>query len=605
MTELIVELPASASRLRRTRDGSVFVTLAVAFGLLGAWGSRAADLSEIHGWGLAAVLPAAYWVSLVALNITFAIALGRRAPGWSLAVLTIALIVVVVGAAALATDVPRGEVSFRHAGIVDALAAGGRPDGTFDAYFNWPGYFSWLALLIRSAGLDGVLGLALWAPVVTVIVWAGLVRNVLVALNVPRTWAWAAVWLFVVGNWIDQDYLSPQAFGYGVYLALILLAVGPLSSGPSLPVIECLRESGVAGLVHWWHARQPMEADSRRRVGALTISLVLVAGLIPAHQLTPFVVVVALGGLAIVGRSWAPWLPVIVVILLAVWFLTGAESFLDGHPLVQGTVGLENAASANLVDRLTGTPEREFVVRIRILVTATMWCLAAVGALIASRRRWPLTVPLLLAGVPFLLVPMQTYGGEMLLRAALFALPFVALLMAALFAPSNDNQRMRASRVIGFALVATVLCFGSVIARYGNAAFDMFTRDEVNGVQAAYALAPDGALMVSAAHPTPWRSKEYLEHKATTLQDICKTALDASECYAILRGRAWETGPAGVVLVVTRANKNSIELQGLLPPTMVGGVVERVLQDPAGAEIYTNADVSVYLLSPAGEGSTK
>ncbi|HVQ88375.1 MAG TPA: glycosyltransferase [Actinomycetes bacterium] len=601
MTHLLERKQQAPAPSRRAAESAIFVMVAAICIALGAWGSSTADLSAVGGVGLVAVLPGTYWAAIIGLNVAFAVAIRRHAHGWALAALTVALIIVIVGAAAMAVDIPRGEVTFRHAGIVDALSSGMRPDGSIDAYFDWPGYFSWLSTVAKAAGLNGVIGLGLWAPVLTVVVWAALVRNIFVALGATRNWAWVGVWLFVLGNWIDQDYLSPQGFGFGVYLAVILLAVGPLAAWTSVPLLPYLRESGVVGLIDWWRERQPLEPDSRRRTGALVLSVVLIAGLIPSHQLTPFAVVLALLAIAALGRSWAPWLALLVIAMASIWFLTGAENFLDGHPLIQNSAGLQNAASANLVDRLEGSQGHEVVARVRILFTGAMWMLAVVGASMSGRRKLKITVPVALAFAPFLLVPMQTYGGEMLLRAALFSLPFVALLMAAIFVPPPPQQRMGLITVALLAVVGTVLSVASVTARYGNSAFDMFTQSEMDGVSAAYRLAPDRALLVSAAHPTPWQDTEYIEHPATTLQDLCKPVTTADECFQLLRGRAWEAGEPGLVLIVTRSSEKAIQLQGLLPQGMLDGVLERVMADPAGTRAFVNHDSAVYLLNPVAE----
>lgn len=601
MTEVLRHTQQVPTPDRRARHSAIFVVLAAVWVGLGVWGSSTADLTAIGGVGLVAVLPAIFWLSVIGLNVTFAIAIRRQAHGWALAALVVALIIVIVGAAATAVDIPRGEVTFRHAGIVDALSSGMRPDGSIDAYFDWPGYFTWLSTVAKAAGLDGVIGLGLWAPVLTVVVWAALVRNIFVTLGATRNWAWVGVWLFVLGNWIDQDYLSPQGFGFGVYLAVILLAVGPLAAWTSVPLLPYLRESGVIGVIDWWRERQPLEPDSRRRTGALVLSIVLVAGLVPSHQLTPIAVVLALAAIAVLGRSWAPWLAPLVLAMVFIWFLTGAENFLDGHPLVQDTAGLQNAASANLVDRLKGSQGHEVVARVRILLTGAMWILAVVGASLSGRRQLRIAVPAALAFAPFLLVPMQTYGGEMLLRAALFSLPFVALLMAAIFVPPLPQQRIGLATVAMLSVVGTVLAVASLAARYGNAAFDMFTQSEIDGVNAAYRLAPPGALFVSAAHPTPWQDTEYVEHNTTTLQDICEPVSTADECFQMLRGRAWDAGAPGLVLIVNRSSENAIQLQGLLPPAMLAGTIDRVMADPAGTRVYTNADSTVYLLNPVGE----
>ena len=65
-------------------------------------------------------------------------------------------------------------------------------------------------------------------PPVVVLVWAigvyALARSMLGGTRAP----WAAAWLFVGLNWIEQDYFSPQAIGIVLLLTVLTFALGPL-----------------------------------------------------------------------------------------------------------------------------------------------------------------------------------------------------------------------------------------------------------------------------------------------------------------------------------------------------------------------------------------
>ena len=200
--------------------------------------------------GLVAVLPFPFWVGVLLLNVAFVVALRGDVAGPARRVVMVWLVVVLVlvlfGTAAFVTDVPRGEVAFRHLGVADALSGAGGIDAGIDAYFNWPGFFALLATVLGATGLDPV-AVALWAPVFNVGLW-------LVALGVltgyltrdPRR-RWLVLWVFCLGSWQDQDYLSPQAFGFFLYLVVIAMLVGPLAArAPGSP------GSVASGVRIWW-----------------------------------------------------------------------------------------------------------------------------------------------------------------------------------------------------------------------------------------------------------------------------------------------------------------------------------------------------------------
>lgn len=145
--------------------------------------------------------------------------------------LVVVLVLVLFGTAAFVTDVPRGEVAFRHLGIADALSSSQGIDPDIDAYFNWPGFFALLATVLRATGLDPVT-VALWAPVLNMGLWLAALGVLTRYLTSDPRKRWLVLWIFCLGNWQDQDYLSPQAFGFFLYLVVIALVLGPLAARP-------------------------------------------------------------------------------------------------------------------------------------------------------------------------------------------------------------------------------------------------------------------------------------------------------------------------------------------------------------------------------------
>ena len=68
------------------------------------------------------------------------------------------------------------------------------------------------------------------------------------------------------------------------------------------------------------------------------------------------------------------------------------------------------------------------VVYTRLAEVALVWILAAAGAFVGYRRKTPWLAAAAGALAPLLLIPLQPYGGELLLRLYLFSLPFAACL---------------------------------------------------------------------------------------------------------------------------------------------------------------------------------
>lgn len=566
--------------------------------------------------GLVAVLPYPFWVGVLLLNVAFVVALRGDAAGPARRVVMLWLVVVLVlvlfGTAAFVTDVPRGEVAFRHLGIADALSGSQGIDPDTDAYFNWPGFFALLAAVLGATGLDPV-AVALWAPVFNVGLWLAALGVLTGFLTRDPRRRWLVLWVFSLGSWQDQDYLSPQAFGFFLYLVVVALLVGPLAA--RVPVLRGYRR---ADLLAWWRGRSPAEPRPGLRVSALVVVVLLVAVISASHQLTPFMVLIAVTALTLSGRVWPSRLPLITVVVLTLWLVYPASAYLAGNPPL-AEAGLLAATDANVIDRLSGTAGHVLVVQVRIVLTLVLWALAAAGAVRDWRRgRLDLRV-VLLAVTPLLLFPAQLYGGEMLIRVSLFALPFVAVLACSVLLPADGGPRPSARAADGgprhsfpavdggprpslraaggLALTCFLLAVLTVTGRFGNAQYDVFTDDEMAAVAAVHRLAPPGSSIISGAHPTPWRSEDYLEHRARTFDDMCQSDLSTATCGPLVYDFA-RNSPGGAVVLLTRSSEASLVLQGASSARSFDEL-EEWLSTQDGVELaFSNVDARVYRVTP-------
>ena len=577
----------------KVRDLWCAVAGAVALAL--AVGSAATVTVPVNSdVGLVGVLPFPFWAGVIILNVAFVIALRGDAAGPARSPIMLWLIAVQVlilfGAAAFVTDIPRGEVAFRHLGIADALAGNRGVDPNIDAYFNWPGFFALLATLLGATGLDPVT-IALWAPVFNVGLWLVAVAVVTRSLTRDPRRRWLVLWLFCLGNWQDQDYLSPQAFGFFLYLVVIALVVGPLAA--RTPHFHGFRRADLAA---WWLGRSPVDPRPRHRVGALVLTLLLIVVICESHQLTPFMTIIAISALTLAGRVWPARLPLIAGVVLVLWLAYPASTYLAGHPpLADG--GLQTAIEANVVDRTNGAAGHVFVVQMRIAFTLLLWALAVAG-IIRDKRRGTLDIRVvLLAATPLLLFPAQSYGGEMLIRISLFALPFIALQASSILLPT-ERITLPSFRTAGVLALTCVLFAGlTVTSRFGNAQYDVFAAAEMDAINTVDRIAPPGAGIISAAHPTPWRSKDYLGHRYRTIEDLCPTDLSAASCGPVIYSYA-RHNTAGAYLMLLRSSESSLVVQGQTTPQGFDEL-ERWLSNQDGVNlVFSNSDARVYRVEP-------
>jgi hypothetical protein len=500
--------------------------------------------------------------------------------------------------------VPRGEIAFRHLGIADALSHTQGIDPDIDGYFNWPGFFALLATVLQATGLDPV-ALALWAPVLNMGLWLAALGVLTRYLTSDTRRRWLVLWIFCLGNWQDQDYLSPQAFGFFLHLVVIALLLGPLAA--RAPQVRGFRRADLAA---WWRGRSPAEPRPGYRVGALVIALLLIIVIGASHQLTPFMLLIGVTALTLSGRVWPSRLPLITIVILSLWLAYPASAYLSGHPPL-ADAGLEAATEANVLDRVRGTDGHVLVVQIRAVLTLVLWGLAAAGAWRDWRRRRLDIRVVLLAVSPLLLFPAQVYGGEMLIRVSMFALPFIALLACSVLLPTDGNKLATVGSKLpaegskrrsylaagGLALICTLLAVLTVTGRFGNARNDVFTHDEIDAVAAMQRLAPPGSAIISAAHPTPWRSEAYLDHRSRTIDDLCRSDVSTARCGPLVYDYA-RRSTTGAVLLITRSSEASLVLQGV-PGASGFSELEKWLSSQNGVElVFSNVDARVYRVTP-------
>ena len=535
---------------------------------------RDVEIDRITDVGLAAALPAGAFAALSMAALSFALALRRPNVSTPLAVLhLVVLIVMLHGATSLIDEEPAFNVVWRHAGVTDYVMTTGRVNPDIDAYFNWPGFFILAALVTRTAGLDSALGLSGWAPVAFELLYLPALVVISRAFTADRRLAWVAVWLFYVTNWVGQDYLSPQAMGYLLYLAMVAVILTTLSRRAA-PDLAGWRERGTRLLLRLrirlpGVALEEVEPAARatpaQRAALVLICVVMIAATVGSHQLTPWMMLASLLLLVGLRRCTARGLPLITGVLLVAWMTYLASAYLDGHlkPLLGQTLDVQQAVSANVSGRLQGSDGHLLVVRLRMAMSVLVWLLAIAGAVRGTRRGAASPSHLILALAPAMLAVLQPYGGEMLMRVYLFSLPFAACYAALALAPGPGRRPWQLPLVL--AAGGALLLTGFIFTRYGNERATLFTPSEVRAVDRLYEIAPPGSLLVAASPNVPWKQRHYADYRYQVLSRQLQFAgpPPSSQELAAAVARYMKRNPtAPAYLITTRSQKVYDDLLG-------------------------------------------
>jgi aminoglycoside phosphotransferase (APT) family kinase protein len=576
--------------------------LALAFGL---W---AGALGQIHitgmtDVGLISVLPPSMFVALAALTAGFVVAVRQPVVRQPLLLIQIVvLILIVYGTPALVEEVPRFAVTWRHVGIADYIARQHSVSTDIDAYFNWPGFFGLLAFFDGATGQRNALGFANWAPVVFNLLYLGPLLLIFKAVFDDRRLVWLGLWFFYLTNWIGQDYLSPQGLSYFLYLALIALLfrwfvdwrsrLGLLGGDPDahLPVDDLQRSASPA-----------------RRVALVMLMVFLFAALVPMHQLTPFAALAAISALVALRLSPMRSLPLLGAVLISAWLIFLASGFLAGHfgGLASDVGNVQASVGSNVGTRITGSTGHLTVIATRLLMTGSWWVLAFAGALRARRSRLPTLPFAALALAPFALIALQSYGGEMLLRIYLFALPFTTFFAVMLFATASSFEppRLRNGKVMTAVLgsLSVVLIVALLVARYGNERMDAFTHDEVRAASAIYATAPARSLIVAANTNMPWKFRHYEDYDVKHLTSTPRWRRLAGRQQAsveplVRQIRLLSEGrDAPTYVILTDSQQAEIDLLSEGPRNVIAKLRRALEQAPDFTEMVAYPDAAVFV----------
>ncbi|MFU8851168.1 hypothetical protein ACNAW0_09325 [Micromonospora sp. SL1-18] len=605
----LLAAPATAGqRIRTGLLGGAEYAAPTAALALGVWALERGDAADIGSLGLVTALRPELYVALALLTASFLRGVFRTRPASDalLAAHVVVLVILLFGAAPIIEPLPRVISGWLHVGFADYIARTGETLPELDARFSWPGFFALTAMATRAAGMPDAMPLLAWAPVgFNLLYGAGVFRLARVMSPDPRS-AWLALWLFFPANWVGQDYFGPQAMNYLFYLALLMVLLRWFHPIRSDGLYRQRSLGSLVGLLRRLFRLPPRpllldsvadQASPATLVGLVAVVLAIFAASTVSHQLTPIAIVVSVGALVLVRRCTLRTLPVLLAVVLMAYISYGAIAYWQGHLHdMFGSFGkVGGTVKAGAVERVRGDTGHQMVVLLRVGLALTVWGLAAVGAWRRMRRGQAVLGLLALAGAPFLLLAMQSYGGEIFLRVYAFALPFMAILLAALLVPVWPARRRVPAALMASAL-SSVLIGAFFVARYGNDAFEQVRPADHRAVEWLYANAPAGVSLVSVTSNVPWRAQGVERYQYLPLgQDLGPTTAIAIEA-------EMRSNPKGSYLIITKGQFVFAE-SFLGKPRGWGEALEREVVGSGDFKlVYSNPEARIYVLANSERG---
>ena len=174
--------------------------------------------------GLVSAMPNTAFAAILLMIVAFFVTIAQNTDRKFLLLFQLAAITFALhGAAALIENEARFPTAYVHAGFVEYISRTGEASPVLDARLAWPGFFALVAFVTKAAGITDLTTIMQWTPLLSNLLYLlpfVLILRQMVATTRAR---WFAALLFVIVQWIGQDYFSSQGFTYAVYLAFVAI----------------------------------------------------------------------------------------------------------------------------------------------------------------------------------------------------------------------------------------------------------------------------------------------------------------------------------------------------------------------------------------------
>lgn len=298
-----------------------------------------------------------------------------------------------------------------------------------DARISWSGFFSGVAHLMSIASLNDSAVFLTSASLFFGVLLFFPIYAIALALSANSRTAWLSVTVFVLFNWYQQDYFAPQAVAMQLYATILAVLFWQLRAAP-LPALSGHRFGKL--LVAWRRVpgRVP-GTDDRWSLAIEALLVAIIAAMVVSHQLTPLVTIGALLVMSVLGVTRLKLLWLAALLIFTVWFFYGATAYWQGHlgELIHELGGVRDSLGAGVSNRVAGDHTYSSMQLLRIGACGLLCLMATLGGILIRRSKFWLVAGAL-ARLPFLLVVVQSYGGEVVIRCFLYASPVMAPLAA-------------------------------------------------------------------------------------------------------------------------------------------------------------------------------
>lgn len=573
------------------------------------------DTRQISDYGLILNLPPTFFAALVLLTFSFCLIV-RQSEARSVKILLllhlVALIFILHDTTALIYDTPRYSWTYKHIGVTSYIQSNGVVNPVIDIYHNWPGFFSLSAFFTQLADYQTALSFVAWSQVFFNLLYLGPLLVIFNTLSGTWRLRWLSAWFFYITSWPGQDYFSPQAIAYFLHLTFlaILLTYFQVKKLPSLETVKrYLPFKPVVAFYYRLTNTGRTRADETGQqnfrpfqwIGLKLILILLFGCIVAIHQLTPFITLASVTILVVFQGCRFRTLPIIMGAIMTGWVFYAAAPYINNNGVIfkHHFLSLFANLESNSVNISNATPGHAFISIIARGLTVSLVGLAILGGLRRVRKGYRDVRVALLAFAPIPMFFLQDYGGEMIYRVYLFALPWLAFFAASLFFPA-PTSRVSWKTWLFSTLAGLVLLAGFVTVYYGNERMNNFSEAELNAARFLYQTAPAGSFLMKINQNIPNKFtadyNQFVEYGLMAEDNIQtyrdKPAPSVDQLIDLMRQKDY---PAAY-FVFSRSQDEYTALANLAPPEWTAQVEDAVRSSTQFSLIYNNSDVQIFKL---------
>jgi len=420
-------------------------------------------------FGLVHSLSFFYFISLAMLLCSFLLAIkyesenGGRIKYFIIILLLISFIFLTP---VLIEETARFRYAYKVYGYTDYINRNGEIN-PFDVwYHNWPGAFFLISMLSKFIESNDFLFMT-YFPFIIEILYFFPLYIFLKTLFQDEKKVWLGIWLFYIFNFINQDYMSPQALAYLFYLIFLSIVV----------------KIGM-------NKNYDINGDMPFKF----ICILLFTGLVITHMMTPMIIlsilIFSVLFLPNSKRFLYKYILVCTFILIG-WTYYGAHNYLNSYLLdfIDKSYEMDLILEQNLENRVVGSPAHLIVSRLMIFTAFISIFFSAIGIFLSYYKKDKIftTINLqmiALIGAILLSAFSSSYGGELIMRVFLFTLPFVSFFIPQIFGYSNTK--------IFLILLIILLTPLNIVSHYGNEKYDYVSKAEIVSYDFFYNKIDDG-----------------------------------------------------------------------------------------------------------------